>query len=258
VGGAVVDSAVADSTARDAAAARAPHLRNTPHNKGLARFKKTVARQAAKFPRDYFLETGKKTRAVALTFDGGPDPKQTPRLLKMFAKYKIKVTFFLVGERVKRYPKQVKAIVAAGHAIGGHGYTHVSLKALPMRAAWRQINRTQAAFQRAVGFKPGLYRPPYGAVSDKQVAAFGSKGIKTINWSVDSFDWDSKRNTPRHIKAEVLKHAHNGAIILLHSGSWRANTARALPGLITQLRKRGHTFETIPTLLGIPAAQKRK
>lgn len=230
-----------------------PHLRNIPHNKGLARFKKRVARQAAKFPRHFFLEATKTTRAVALTFDGGPDPKHTERLLKILARHKVKATFFLVGERAARFPKQVRLIHRAGHAIGGHGYTHDSLAAQSMSAAWRQITRTEAAVARAIGKRPAFYRPPYGAVTDNQIAYFGKRGVNTINWSVDSFDWDAKRNKPWQIRKEVLRHAHNGAVILLHAGSWRANTAKALPGLITALRKRGHTFETVPKLLGIRA-----
>ncbi len=248
----------AAAPAGDSVATRTPHLRNTPHNKGLARFKKTVARQAAKFPTAYFLEASKRTRAVALTFDDGPDPKLTPRLLAVLAKHKVKATFFLVGSRAKRYPKLVKAIHAAGHAIGGHGYQHVSLKARNQYAAWWHIRATNNVLQRILGVRPAFYRPPYGAVSDRQVAFFAKRGVKTINWSVDSFDWDPKRNAVERITGEVLKHAHDGAIILLHSGSWRGNTAKALPTLIAELRKRGHGFETIPQLLGIPAIKRVK
>lgn len=251
--GLLICSLSAPVVAAPGLASHAPHLRNIPHSKGLARFKRRVARQAARFPHHFFLEASKLTHALALTFDGGPDPRHTKRLLAVLARYKVKATFFLVGRRAARFRKSVKAIHRAGHAIGGHGYTHDNLAKQSMKSAWRQIRRTEDAIARAIGKRPAFYRPPYGAVSDRQIAYFGKRGVNTINWSVDSFDWDKRRNSVRQIIAEVLRLAHGGAIILLHGGSWRPNTLKALPALIKGLRKRGYTFETIPQLLGIPA-----
>lgn len=240
-------------TPATATATTGPHLRNKPHNPRLARFTRTVAKQAAQFPAGFYLQALKPGRAVALTFDDGPDPKMTPRLLGILAKHKVKATFFLVGQRAALYPALVKAIHEAGHAIGGHGYQHVNLAKRSVTAAWWHVLTTQKVFESIIGVRPLFYRPPYGAVTNPQVAYFAKRGVKTINWSVDSYDWDRKRNAVDRIIATVLQHAHDGAIILLHSGSWRANTAKALPTIIDKLRARGHTFETIPQLLGIAA-----
>ncbi len=228
-----------------------PHLRNRMQTANLQIFKETVARQALAFPKDYFLEALDYDKEVALTFDDGPDAIFTPQVLDVLKEYNVQATFFLTGTNCKRYPEIVRRIQAEGHAIGSHSYSHPDLRKLAAVTAYQtEILSTQTILEGLIGYQPSFYRPPYGAVTDEQIIYFAQHDLKTINWSIDSFDWDSKQNSVDEITDKIFKCIHEGAIILMHSaGIDRSNTVRSLPIIIETLREKGYQFKTIPEML---------
>lgn len=234
---------------------KTPYLRN--ERLGVPKFqefKKTVARQAAQFPDLYFLEALDYDQEVALTFDDGPDEVYTEQILDILKQYNVKATFFLLGTNMQHYPDVVKRIVAEGHAIGNHSYSHPDLRKFSKEDAFQtELDKTQQIFAELVGFKPNIFRPPYGAITDEQIPYFAEQGLRTINWSIDTFDWDKKQNSAEEMTQEkIFRYLHEGGIILMHSaGGNRENTVKALPGIIEGLLERGYQLKTIPELLEI-------
>ena len=183
---------------------------------------------------------------VAMTFDDGPHPKNTPRLLDMLRARNIRATFYVIGKNVDRYPEIVRRIVAEGHEIGNHTYTHRNLKSLNAAQVREEMQKTQDAIVRAAGVKPRTMRPPYGSLYTKQRATiFNEFGYPTIMWSVDPNDW--KRPGASVVTSRILNGADNGAIILAHD--LHAPTVDAMPATFDGLLKRGFQFITVSQML---------
>ncbi len=183
---------------------------------------------------------------VAMTFDDGPHPQNTPRLLDMLRARNIKATFYVIGGNVDRYPHIVRRIVAEGHEIGNHTYTHRKLTSLGDSEVSKEMRRTEDAIVRAAGVKPRTMRPPYGALLTRQRNnIFSNFNYPTILWSVDPNDW--KRPGASVVTSRILKGAHNGAIILAHD--LHAPTVDAMPKTFDGLLSRGFQFITVSQLL---------
>jgi len=183
---------------------------------------------------------------VAMTFDDGPHPRNTPRLLDILRARNIKATFYVIGQNVDRYPGIVRRIVAEGHEIGNHTYTHRKLTALGDSEVGTEMRRTEDAIVRAAGVKPRTMRPPYGALLTRQRGMiFSEFSYPTIMWSVDPNDW--KRPGPSVVTSRILSGAHNGAIILAHD--LHAPTVDAMPRTFDGLLSRGYQFITVSQLL---------
>jgi peptidoglycan-N-acetylglucosamine deacetylase len=231
-------------------AVQQPHLRNDVEG-ALARFAKVVARQAHAFPQSFFLEGQANDKVIALTFDDGPDPIYTDQILAILDKADVKATFFMVGAKMRHWPDVARRVEQKGHATGGHGYEHIDIAKLRPAAALReQLEPTQKAFADVLGHKARLFRPPYGALTDDEISLFIKNGLVIVDWSVDSFDWKVGADGADRIRKTVLRYVHPGAIVLLHTGGGnRGATARALPGLLEDLRAQGYRFVTVPELL---------
>jgi polysaccharide deacetylase family sporulation protein PdaB len=190
---------------------------------------------------------------VALTFDDGPNEPYTSEILKILSDYHVKATFFLVGANVDHYPDVAGKIVREGHSIGNHSYGHPDLILDLNPAVRRQILRAETAIESATGKSPTLFRPPYGAVDPLTLKQTEDLGYVVILWSVASRDW-TMPGVSRVVR-NVLIHVQNGSIILMHDGAEtrhgadRSQTVAALPVIITELRKQGYEFVTIPELL---------
>lgn len=183
-------------------------------------------------------------RYVALTFDDGPRPGSTERLLEGLRDRGARATFFLIGEQVQIYPELVQMIGAEGHQVGNHTWGHVSLQDLDTAKALAEVERTDALLQKILG--PGAYwvRPPYGRV-DKSVLQ--QLSVPVIKWSVDPRDWES-RNTQAVVDA-VMDTVTDGSIILLHD-IYETSVEAALE-LIDLLEPQGYRFVTVEQLLRI-------
>ncbi len=195
-----------------------------------------------------------ESRSVVLTFDDGPAPPFTERILDILAQHKITATFFLCGKNVEQHPEIARRIVREGHTIGNHTYTHPFLFARSRRFMAAEIDRAQEAIERVTGVRPTLFRPPYGARWFGLVPVLQKRGLKMVMWSVMGFDW--KYKTEAIIRATVRR-LHPGGVILLHDGHERppaggidqSGTVDALPAVIEAVSRSALTFVPIENYL---------
>ena len=180
-------------------------------------------------------------RRVALTFDDGPS-SYTPAVLHVLKKLKVKATFFMLGIQVNADPAMARRVLAAGHEIGNHSNAHA---VLPSSS---DIRYTSDLIRSRTGFRPCLFRPPYGAINGSVISGARSAGMKTVLWSVDTQDW---RTPGTGSIAASIGSAGAGSIVLMHDGGGpRGQTVAALSGAIRSLRHRGYRFSTVSRLLG--------
>lgn len=188
---------------------------------------------------------------IALTFDDGPDPVNTPKLLDLLAQKHIKATFFVLGECASAHPDILKRIIAEGHEIGNHSWSHPNFAKMSNEAVAGQLQRTQDVIKAATGFTPKLMRPPYGSVTDKQRHwLHDDLGFKVIMWSVDPYDW--KRPGPAVVTRRIVSETRNGAIILSHD--IHAPTIEAMPATFDELLEKGFKPVTVSELLALETA----
>jgi len=186
-----------------------------------------------------------KPNAVALTFDDGPWPDSTGKVLGILAKARVKATFFLVGKQVRKHPEIAREELRAGMTIGSHSYDHPQpFGALSTELIRREIDQGLAALSE-LGVRTALFRPPGGAIPPVVVSAARAKGLRTIAWTVDPDDW-RRGTTADQIVRRVLQQAKPGSIVLLHDGGGdRSATVEALPRIIDGLKKRKLAFVTL-------------
>ena len=181
-------------------------------------------------------------KAVALTFDDGPNPNTTPVALELLKKYNAKATFFMVGRSVAGNEEIIKQVVAEGHQIGNHSWSHPLLTKISLEQAKSQINDTTEALKKASGQDVHIMRPPYGGINATIQAAVDQSFIL---WDVDTLDW-KYRNTASIMK-EVRK-ARPGSIILMHD--IHQTSINALPTVLQYLTEQGFELVTIDELMG--------
>ena len=193
----------------------------------------------------YSVETDEKK--VALTFDAAWGNEDTARILDILKKHDVRVTFFMTGGWVEKYPEDVKAIQAAGHDLGNHSENHKNMSALSEEEQKNEILKVHERVKELTGITMQLFRPPYGDYNNSLIRSAEECGYYSIQWSVDSLDWkdygiDSIINTV--IQNKELK---NGAIILCHNGA--KYTADALDTLLTDLEEKGYTIVPVSELI---------
>jgi peptidoglycan/xylan/chitin deacetylase (PgdA/CDA1 family) len=190
----------------------------------------------------------KAERAVALTFDDGPNPQYTPRILAVLRRLGVPATFFPIGYLAEAYPDLVKAELHAGMTVGNHSYTHSQVPPfgqLPRELIDDQIALCARSVRRAGG-EPKLFRPPGGSFSPLVVRAAEELGERTVLWSVDPGDWQ-RGATTRRIVRSVLAAVRPGSIVLLHDGGGdRSPTVAALPRIVKGIRRRGLRLVAVP------------
>jgi peptidoglycan/xylan/chitin deacetylase (PgdA/CDA1 family) len=182
-------------------------------------------------------------RAVALTFDDGPNPDSTRRVLDVLERAGQKATFFVVGRKAEAHPDVVREIHAAGHLIGLHGYGHDRLYSLKgPRFVERDIKRSQDAIERICGVRPIIFRPPLGYVTPRTVVGARRAGVELIAWSVRSIDGLGNAD-PTRVLRRVERGLEEGAIVALHDAAERDDfepaSVKALPRILDALERRG-------------------
>jgi peptidoglycan-N-acetylglucosamine deacetylase len=188
---------------------------------------------------------------LAITFDDGPQPTNTPRLLDMLKERNIKATFFVVGQLAKEYPNIIRRILAEGHEIGNHTFTHPTITGLSEERLKREIGGTHQALVDIAGYHTRLFRPPGGATNAKlKQRLYDEYGYSTILWSVDPNDW--KRPGVSVVTSRLVNGAHNGAILLCHD--LHAPTVDAMPNTLDTLLTKGYHFVTVSQLLNMETA----
>jgi peptidoglycan/xylan/chitin deacetylase (PgdA/CDA1 family) len=190
-------------------------------------------------------------RRLALTFDDGPDPEWTPRVLDALGTAGVRGTFFLVGERAERVPGLVRRIAAEGHEIGNHSWSHRSLWLCGPRATAREIGRAHDGLAALAGAPPRHFRPPWGMVNAAMFSALRRVGERCVFWSIQP---EGRRPVPAERQvARVLGRAHPGAIVDLHDAEGTpaapARLLHVLPALLAGLRERGYVFATVAELI---------
>ncbi|MEW5860974.1 MAG: polysaccharide deacetylase family protein [Cyanobacteriota bacterium] len=188
-----------------------------------------------------------KEKVIALTFDDGPWPKSTLEVLEILKKNNIKATFFMVGKNVKNYPHLARQVGVDGHAIGNHTWSH-PYQRFNEAGASSEIDRTSDMIYQTTGIKTTLFRPPGGHLNNGLAAYAQKKNYAVVMWSSDSRDY-SRPSVPIFLK-HALTGITSGGIVLMHDGGGnRDHTVRALPQLITEYKKRGYRFVTVPELM---------
>ncbi len=194
---------------------------------------------------------------IAMTYDDGPSAANTPRLLDTLKKRNIKATFFVVGQCAAENPDIMKRIVAEGHEIASHSWSHPLLSKMGEGAVTDQLQRTHDIIIETTGVAPKIMRPPFGGFTVNQQGWANRKwGYKVIMWDVDPLDW--KYRNAAHVENEILKKTVAGSIILTHD--IHKTTVDAMPSTLDALLEKGFKFVTVSELLAMdrPAPVKPK
>ncbi|HET6213154.1 MAG TPA: glycosyltransferase [Micromonosporaceae bacterium] len=197
-------------------------------------------------------------RTIALTFDDGPDPTWTPRILDVLRRYHAHATFFVIGARVNEHPEIVRRILAEGHEIGSHTFTHADLDAVP---GWRrtlELTLARNAIAGATGREVTLFRPPFASEPDAVTTAdfavlrsAAAAGHIVVIADLDTKDW--KRPGVAAIRAAATPAPGAGAVVLMHDGGGeRSQTVAALDKVLAEQTQQGYAFRTVSAALGMP------
>ena len=196
--------------------------------------------------------------AIALTFDDGPDPEWTPRILDLLERHGARATFFMVGAMAERYPDLVDRVTSAGHAIGNHSWNHPSFPAISGSERARQIMRCEAV---VAAHSQNLFRPPFGDLDWRSHFQLLMKGYRVIGWNVSTADWE--RCDPARIVADLQRRLKPGSIVLLHdrlfaySSSDERSRESTIAVVDDLLRRHQFRFVTVPELLTLGRPQRR-
>jgi peptidoglycan/xylan/chitin deacetylase (PgdA/CDA1 family) len=193
---------------------------------------------------------------VALTFDDGPHPEYTPRVLETLDRFGAKASFFVIGRYLEKYGNLAAAASRAGHLLANHSFHHFrAMSFFSSREIRREIFRCQEELEKWVGYRPRFYRQPAGYRNPKIFGILKEMGMSLVGWQTHALDTVAK--DPRAIARRILKTFQSGGVILLHDG-WdrdgkrdRTPTLEALPLILQGLKDRGMQFFTLDKLLGM-------
>ncbi|MEU6666155.1 glycosyltransferase [Streptomyces sp. NPDC046727] len=197
---------------------------------------------------------------IVLTFDDGPDPTWTPKVLDVLRKHHAHAVFFVTGTMASRHPELVRRMVAEGHEVGLHTFGHPDLSYHSTKRIDWELSQNQLALAGAAGIRSSLFRPPYSssanAIDNRSwpvTRYIGSRGYLTVVDDTDSEDW--RRPGVERIIRNATPHGGRGAVVLMHdSGGDRHQTVQALDTLVPRLQHRGYTFQTLTGALRAPSA----
>ena len=247
---------------------------------------KMVTKEEMKsFPASYTMEQyGYQAKKVAISFDDGPDPDWTPKILDVLKQYNVKGTFLMIGEVAEDNVGLMQRVYREGHEIGNHTFTHPDISEISTAQVDLQLNLTERLFGSKLGVHPLFFRPPYSIDQEPDtndqaapVDHIQSRGYTILGNKIDTNDWDEHpRKTPQEIADSTLKQLEDmqshpdrmGSIILMHDGGGdRSVTVASLPLLITTLRAHGYQLVPVSELIGktrdqvmppLNAAQRRE
>ncbi|MDB4908373.1 MAG: Polysaccharide deacetylase [Gemmatimonadetes bacterium] len=184
--------------------------------------------------------------AVALTFDDGPNPEATPRILDALATLDVRATFFVLGRHADQWPALVARMADEGHAVANHGWYHRKLHFKSPAYVRDDLERGTRSIEAAGGGRPALFRAPHGFRSPWVASIAKSLGQRTVGWSLGV--WDSDRPGAGVIAERTVRGARAGAILLLHDGDGyapqgdRLQTAESIPAVVAGVRAKGLRF----------------
>jgi cellulose synthase/poly-beta-1,6-N-acetylglucosamine synthase-like glycosyltransferase/peptidoglycan/xylan/chitin deacetylase (PgdA/CDA1 family)/spore germination protein YaaH len=220
------------------------------------------------YPLPYTVsQYGYHPKQVAISFDDGPDPEWTPKILDVLKKYNVKGTFFMIGEVAQENIGVMQRVYREGHEIGNHTFTHPDISEISQRQLDLQLNLTKSLFEAELGVQPVYFRPPYSIDQEPDtndqaapIQHIQDLGYTIVGDKIDTNDWDEHpRKTPQEIVDSVFDQMNlaqtktwmRGSIILMHDGGGnRQPTVDALPVLITALRAHGYEIVPVSALIG--------
>jgi peptidoglycan/xylan/chitin deacetylase (PgdA/CDA1 family)/spore germination protein YaaH len=236
-------------------------------------YRSITAETMTSYPLSYTVQqTGYRPKQVALSFDDGPDPTWTPKILDILKKYHVVGTFFMIGEEAQNNIGIVQRVYREGHEIGNHTFTHPDISEISNASVDLELNLTERLFAAELGVQPLYFRPPYSIdqepdTNDQAAPAYRiqERGYVIVGNKIDTNDWDENpRKSPQEITDSVFQQIADmqtrswmrGSIILLHDGGGdRSATVAALPMLIQALRERGYEIVPISELMGKTRAE---
>jgi cellulose synthase/poly-beta-1,6-N-acetylglucosamine synthase-like glycosyltransferase/peptidoglycan/xylan/chitin deacetylase (PgdA/CDA1 family) len=232
-----------------------------------------VAEKMTSYPLSYTVEqTGYVPNEVALSFDDGPDPVWTPKVLDILKKYNVSGTFFMIGEEAQNNVGLMRRVLREGHEIGNHTWSHPDISEISNESVSLELNLTERLFASELGVQPLYFRPPYSIDQEPDTndqaapaARIQDMGYVIVGDKIDTDDWDEHpRKSPKEITDGVFQQISDmqtrswmrGSIILLHDGGGdRSATIAALPVLIQALRDRGYKIVPVSALMGKTRAE---
>ncbi len=213
--------------------------------------------------RDVVISIPTQERIAVLTFDDGPHPTDTLPMLALLESKGVQATFFLKGRNVQAYPDIARAVQTAGHEIGNHSYSHRPMTAFTRTAMREEVVKTSDIIESVLGFRPVLFRAPYGLQGIGLTRVLEELGMLSIGMGAFGYDWEVF--DPQEIANAVLKDVEPGAIILLHDGHGdvddpaaqdsRTGTVGATGIIIDTLHEQGYRFVTVGEALNLPTHQ---
>lgn len=201
-------------------------------------------------PQTVFAENGGGSeKRIALTFDDGPHPETTEKILTLLSHYGIRATFFVIGENIEYFPDAFRKLASSGMEIGNHTYSHPKLSKESEQSLTEELRRCEELILSNGGSTPTLFRPPEGVRNRVVSAVSDREGYRTVYWSLDTLDWTGISSDS--ISEKILRGVKENSIILCHDyivGG--GHTVEALARVIPILLSEGYTFVTVSELLG--------
>jgi peptidoglycan-N-acetylglucosamine deacetylase len=200
-----------------------------------------------------FIGLGPGSRQLALTYDDGPNDPYTWRMLEVLERHQVQATFFFIGQYVQQKPEIARAVVAAGHAIGSHTWSHPNLIFQQVTELRRQLVQTRQAILDATGVETKIFRPPFGGRRPATLRTVRAFGLQTVMWNVTCYDWKAK--SAEEIVGHAERQIRGGDVILLHDGSHvrmgvdRSRSVEGSDRILSRYRGEGYEFVTIPEMM---------
>lgn len=220
-------------------------------NAAMTKWREAAVNFAKKYPSNLYINGQNENKVVALTFDDGPDPVNTPKIIKVLRDNNIQGTFFCIGKQIESCKSVIKQAYADGDIIANHSWSHKDFTTINAAEINNEVTLTENEINKVIGERSALIRPPYGDINDDVQNYLTVLNYKNIIWSTDTLDWEQREVA--NIVKNVVENVRPGEIILMHCNEDKKVTTEALPQIISKLKERGYSFVTVDKLLDIPA-----
>jgi peptidoglycan-N-acetylglucosamine deacetylase len=186
-------------------------------------------------------------KVVALTFDDGPNPRWTPKVVAILKAQHVRGTFFMVGQMVNNFGKAGKQVAKAGMLVANHSEAHDDMAKMTDAQVKRDLGDAQDNIERVTGVRPKFFRFPFGSITPRVQRVAEGMGLAVVEWGLDSGDWEKPSTST--LVSRVTRGVKPGTIVLMHDGGGdRSRTVDALPAIITALKAKGYEFVTVDEL----------
>lgn len=182
---------------------------------------------------------------IHLTFDDGPHPVGTPKILDVLKERNVRSTFFLIGNNVRQYPALTRRIVDEGHIIGNHTFHHLRMMFRSGKIQQSEIEQANEVIEQLTGTRPTFFRPPYGFFDHRTLSAAREANLRVVLWSIDPKDF--KASSRENVVRKVIVNLHPGGIVLLHDNDFTRNTlAQTVNSIIDGIEAQGYSSTPLP------------